>query len=50
MQLVDWIRDDNAKPIATAEHAAHVVEIIEAALKSSETGQVQTLQTTFEQV
>ncbi len=27
MQLVDWINDDNAKPIATAEHAAHVIEI-----------------------
>lgn len=47
MQLVDWIRDDNAKPIATAEHAAHVVEIIEAALRSAETGQAQTLKTSF---
>ncbi|MGV3614970.1 MAG: Gfo/Idh/MocA family protein [Fimbriimonas sp.] len=50
MQLVDWIRDDSARPVATAEHAAHVVEIIEAALKSSETGQTQTLRTTFEGV
>ena len=50
MQLVDWIHDDNATPIATAEHAAHVIEIIEAALRSSETGTAQALTTTFEQV
>lgn len=50
MQLVDWIHDDNVKPIATVEHAAHVVEIIDAALRSSETGQAQELTTTFEQV
>lgn len=50
MQLVDWIRDDSAKPIATAEHAAHVVEIIEAALRSSDTGQAQSLRTSFELV
>ena len=48
MQLVDWIHDENAKPIATAEHAAHVIEIIEMAIKSSETGTVQELQTTFD--
>jgi predicted dehydrogenase len=48
MQLVDWILDDNAKPIATAEHAAHVIEIIEAALRSSESGQAQNLTTKFE--
>ncbi len=48
MQLVDWINDDNAKPIATAEHAAHVIEIFEAALRSSDTGHVQELKTTFE--
>jgi len=50
MQLVDWIHDDNAQPIATAEHAAHVVEIIEAALRSAETGQAQTLKTSFDLV
>jgi len=50
MQLVDWIHDDNVKPIATAEHAAHVIEIIEAGLRSSDTGQVQELKTTFELV
>ncbi len=46
MQLVDWIRDD--KPtIVTAEHARHVVEIIEAGYRASETGQTQVLTTVF---
>jgi predicted dehydrogenase len=46
MQLVDWIRED--KPtIVTAEHARHVIEIIEAAYRASETGQTQELATTF---
>ncbi len=49
MQLVDWIRED--KPtIVTAEHARHVIEIFDAAYRSAETGQAQTLQTTFELV
>lgn len=47
MQLVDWIRED--KPtIVTAEHARHVIEIFDAAYRSAQTGQVQTLRTTFE--
>ncbi len=50
MQLVDWIHDDSATPIATAEHATHVIEIIEAAIRSSETGQTQNLETTFDLV
>jgi predicted dehydrogenase len=46
MQLVDWIRED--KPtIVTAEHARHVIDIIESAYRASETGQTQTLRTTF---
>lgn len=46
MQLVDWIRED--KPtVATAEHARHVVDIIESAYRSAETGQAQALTTTF---
>jgi predicted dehydrogenase len=46
MQLVDWIRED--KPtVATAEHARHVIEIFDAAYRSAETGQAQTLRTTF---
>ncbi len=48
MQLLDWILDDSLKPIATAEHAAHVIEIIEAGIRASETGQTQELKTTFE--
>jgi len=50
MQLVDWIHDDSAQPIATAEHAAHVIEIIEAGLRASDTGQTQILKTTFDLV
>ncbi|MBA2247193.1 MAG: Gfo/Idh/MocA family oxidoreductase [Chloroflexia bacterium] len=46
MQLVDWIREGKASPV-TAEHARHVIEIIEAAYRASETGQTQTLTTTF---
>jgi predicted dehydrogenase len=46
MQLVDWIRDDKPS-VATAEHARHVIEIIEAGYRASETGQAQDLKTTF---
>jgi len=46
MQLVDWVREGKPSP-ATAEHARHVVEIIEAAYRSAETGQAQALTTTF---
>jgi predicted dehydrogenase len=49
MQLVDWI-NDGTPPVATAEHAAHVIEIIDAAYQAAETGQTQDLKTTFEQV
>jgi predicted dehydrogenase len=49
MQLVDYVLD-GTPPVATAAHAAHVIEIIELALKASETGQTQTLRTTFELV
>lgn len=46
MQLVDLIRED--KPtIVTAEHARHVVEIIEGAYRAAETGETQTLTTAF---
>lgn len=46
MQLVDWIRED--KPtIVTAEHARHVIEIFDAGYRSAESGQAQTLRTTF---
>ncbi len=46
MQLVDWIRDDQPT-IVTAEHARHVIEIIEAAYRAAETGQTQDLTTSF---
>jgi predicted dehydrogenase len=46
MSLVDWVRDDIPSD-ATAEHAAHVVEIIEAAYRAAATGETQTLRTTF---
>jgi predicted dehydrogenase len=46
MQLVDYVRV-GTPPVATAEHAAHVIEIIDAGLKASETGQTQALRTTF---
>lgn len=46
MQLVDWVRDGKPTPV-TAEHARHVIDIIESAYRSAETGQVQDLTTTF---
>ena len=46
MQLVDWVRDDTPT-LVTAEHARHVIEIIESAYRSAETGQAQALTTTF---
>jgi predicted dehydrogenase len=46
MQLVDWVRED-IPSIVTAEHARHVIEIIEAAYRAAETSQAQELTTTF---
>jgi predicted dehydrogenase len=46
MQLIDWINEGKPTPV-TAEHARHVIEIIEAAYRASETGQTQELTTTF---
>jgi predicted dehydrogenase len=46
MQLVDWVRED-IPSICTAEHARHVVEIIEGGYRAAESGQTQTLTTTF---
>jgi predicted dehydrogenase len=46
MQLVDWIADGTPS-IVTAEHARHVIDIIESAYRSAETGRVQDLHTTF---
>jgi len=47
MQLVDWIRDDTPT-IVTADHARHVIDIIEAGYRAAETGTTQELRTTFE--
>jgi predicted dehydrogenase len=45
MQLVDWIRDDTPT-IVSAEHARHVIEIIEAGYRAAATGVAQELTTT----
>ena len=47
MQLVDWVREGVPTP-ATAEHARHVIEIIEKAYRAAETGAAHELTTTFE--
>ena len=46
MQLVDWV-NEGTPSVATAQHAAHVIEIIEAGFRAAETGQTQVLKTTF---
>ena len=46
MQLVDWIREGTPS-IATAEHARHVIDIIESGYRAAETGETQVLRTTF---
>jgi predicted dehydrogenase len=47
MQLVDWMLD-GAPSIATAEHARHVIDIIESGYRAAVTGQAQDLTTTFQ--
>jgi predicted dehydrogenase len=46
MQLVQWVRD-GVPSAATAEHARHVIEIIEKGYASAETGRALELTTTF---
>ncbi len=46
MHLVDCVLNDR-EPVVNAEHARHVIEIIEAGYRAAETGQTQTLTTTF---
>lgn len=46
MNLVTWINEGRPSPV-TAEHARHVIEIIEAGYRAAETGQAQELTTTF---
>jgi predicted dehydrogenase len=47
MQLVDWVRDGTPSPV-NAEHARHVIDIIESTYRSAETGSTERLSTTFE--
>jgi predicted dehydrogenase len=47
MQLVDWVREDTPSPV-TAEHARHVIDIIESTYRSAETSSTQALQTSFD--
>ena len=49
MELVEWI-STGTPSIVTAEHARHVVEIIEAAYRAAESGQTQELTTTFDPI
>jgi predicted dehydrogenase len=46
MQLVDWVRIGVPSKV-TAEHARHVIEIIECAYAAAKTGQTQSLRTTI---
>jgi len=47
MQLCDWVCDGQPS-IANADHARHVIDIIESGYRAAETGQTQELRTTFE--
>jgi predicted dehydrogenase len=47
MQLVDWVLDGTPTPV-TAEHARHVVDIIESGYRSAETGARQELTTSLD--
>ncbi len=47
MQLVRWVRTGQPS-LATAEHARHVIEIIEAGYAAAGTGSTQELTTTFD--
>ena len=46
MQLVDWIREGTPTPV-TAEHARHVIDIIESTYRAACTGTAQELTTSF---
>jgi hypothetical protein len=47
MQLVDRVRDGTPSPVS-AHHARHVIDIIESACRSAETGSTERLSTSFE--
>jgi len=46
LQLADYVREGR-EPSGTAEHARHVIDIIESAYRAAETGETQALRTTF---
>jgi predicted dehydrogenase len=46
MQAVEWVRAGTPSP-ANAEHARHVIDIIESAYRAAESGMRQDLRTTF---
>ena len=46
MQLVDLVREGRPT-VSNAEHARHVIDVIESAYRSAQTGQAQGLRTTF---
>jgi predicted dehydrogenase len=46
MQLVDWVRDGTPSA-ANAEHARHVIDIIESGYRAAQTGVSQSLDTAF---
>jgi predicted dehydrogenase len=46
MQLVDWVREGVPSPV-TAEHARHVIDIIESTYRSAASGGTELLSTTF---
>jgi predicted dehydrogenase len=47
MQLVDWVLDGTPTPV-TAEHARHVIDIIESGYRSASAGTRQELTTSFD--
>jgi predicted dehydrogenase len=49
MQLVDWVRE-GIPSICSAEHARHVIDIIDAGYRAAATGKAQELTTTFQPV
>jgi predicted dehydrogenase len=46
MQLVDWVIDGTPSPV-NAEHARHVIDVIESGYRAAETGTTQELLTSF---
>ena len=47
MQLVDWVGFDGKKPLCSAEHARHVLEIIDGCYQSAKTGASVIIDSTF---